>query len=1339
MKRPRKRFLALALTVIILLFLGLKQYRSPAFKEAVKKSVESEISRLVGGDVTVDDIRLGLLSVTVSGINLTIPLNAVKLNIDRLRIGFSLSALIKKKWEPQELVDRVAIIRPTISFSPFGFEQSSSKKIPLPQELSEQIVNNFYSRKIEIRDCQLSLLTPSQKEVVSFSGLDGVVAKEGNAIKFSLDGSHKSLLDNIFIDGIITPEIEKERISFQLKDVAVEIKDSINQLTLKTKLSTTLEVNFKNLPYPQSISPSGFLKFEETNIKQNEVDLVTNGEISLFAADGIYWSDNISLPLKDGEIIGYLDAEDSDSSSLNLEAVSSLGTAEFIIKTASFRDSSATFRLTANSAPQKPEFSFIGEGLVNSRGVKLKRYRADLKGVKSRGAGKLNYSGRYLFKNSAEIKVNSNNIEVLGSAKSSIAGIIGENEPLISSKISNLKVKSKEKSLSLPTLYFNSSSKGVTLKGQSETIEINGQSPKLSSIRNDSKLSLSIKKEKIEQFLSLLGVKNNKLKRGALSFSLESKDEKLSFNYGATMHSKIGEIGLFGTGEFSKKREVISIDKLEFKRGGVEIPFTLSLKKKQKDWQIKAENRDKTIRLKAQLNSDFSYIKSAKLTLNSLPAALLNALFEEEQMPIRDGQLFGEVVASGKVDNIKAKGNLSLSQALFGEMSGLNTSISGSWSKDKLFIRPFTLYARDSVAVLSVQKCIITEKEQNLKGKIKDFDISTLPIIGGTHGISGLITGSFYTKESILNLKFHLPNLYKGKAVLSGVRGRVHIDKNRAVIDSFTFTHNKLHGLLSLSAPLNQKRGDSLTFSLKATGDILASLGQFEETAIGGNSSGEIDISGAISDGELFLNSSRVIVSNGELSVFPFVQGYVENFYGDIKIDNEKKISLNLRGTLDKQKLVIKNRYDYHKSLTPFEFGGVDLGVLEVFTEKGGVPLFMPGFLENRRGNTINMETGGKDDIPNFTLSGPFDEFKLTGTLKLKKGEFTFPLLDDVIYPVEMNVFPYISWDLDIYTADNSVSYFYRLGRKKKRRAIKVIECTIDPSATIGIRGREEDGTFQVVGAVNSYRGALFYGKMFRQNFSLGLDFQSEPKAGGGYDNTPFVWGYAEAPNDFDTTGFSKVSVTVMTRNRETKEFEKRGRFTELSIVPSSESDSTQVGSGEDEAAFFKDRGEAISDPNKAGELLGGVGDRYLSSYLFNYWGTQLVRHMGLDIMRVETSFMSNYSSYFLERQSNSGYNPNASRLAFANSGITLGKYLFRDNVLLKVGTSLMAQDTSLVPTYKLGFEYQPLRYLWMDFNYGVTPGGVDNLGIEQKAVSNPAVQLQLRVPLSDFKNMFKK
>jgi hypothetical protein len=116
--------------------------------------------------------------------------------------------------------------------------------------------------------------------------------------------------------------------------------------------------------------------------------------------------------------------------------------------------------------------------------------------------------------------------------------------------------------------------------------------------------------------------------------------------------------------------------------------------------------------------------------------------------------------------------------------------------------------------------------------------------------------------------------------------------------------------------------------------------------------------------------------------------------------------------------------------------------------------------------------------------------------------------------------------------------------------------------------------------------------------------------------------------------------------------------------------------------------------------------------------------------MNIETSIVSNYFTMLYARQFESLLNED-DYLALANVGLTVGRYVFRDFILLKVRGELVPVDMALTPEYSLGFEFQPSRFLMMDVNYGFHAKG-------SSVEHSPLLMMQLRLPITRMRNLLK-
>jgi hypothetical protein len=294
---------------------------------------------------------------------------------------------------------------------------------------------------------------------------------------------------------------------------------------------------------------------------------------------------------------------------------------------------------------------------------------------------------------------------------------------------------------------------------------------------------------------------------------------------------------------------------------------------------------------------------------------------------------------------------------------------------------------------------------------------------------------------------------------------------------------------------------------------------------------------------------------------------------------------------------------------------------------------------------------------------------------------------------------------------------------------MRVVEANIDQGSSIfRLRGSGNDKSFKITGIVRSYKGVVYYGKTFDRNFDAGVEFVPQKNSsGGGYDNFPIMWGSAEAFSD--TGRFDRIKLTLLIQDLKTGMLAEKGRLAaKNNMVFHISSDFEEI-PGESERDFYRQAGLQFTTLGGAGKFVSDFGEQTLHRMFLQKYERKLAKSIGLDVINIETSFASNYFNRFYGRQfTNSAIQ--ADYLALANVGLTVGRYFWRDYFFVKARGGLIPKDTSLTPRYSLGLEFQPTRYLFMDFDYGFYKG---DLAIEQ----NPRLNLQLRLPISGLRKYF--
>ena len=337
-------------------------------------------------------------------------------------------------------------------------------------------------------------------------------------------------------------------------------------------------------------------------------------------------------------------------------------------------------------------------------------------------------------------------------------------------------------------------------------------------------------------------------------------------------------------------------------------------------------------------------------------------------------------------------------------------------------------------------------------------------------------------------------------------------------------------------------------------------------------------------------------------------------------------------------------------------------------------------------GKEGDVEFGPIGSLSAFTLSGPVDKLRITGAWTIRGGDFTFPPLVNAETALPFDPFPYITWDLDLRAGNRKIKYFYDAGTS--RRLVRLVECYLDPVSVLSLRGRDKDATFKILGSVRSTKGTVFFRRTFDRNFDAGLDFIPKPlPSKKGFDNVPIIWGSAEAVSE--NNRLDRVKLTLVTRDSITGALSEKGRFYDIRFRMSTDAETVP---GDTALNFFTEEGKKMGSVEGAGGFVSSLGEQYLHRYLLQNFEESLAKRLGLDVINVETSIASNYFNKLYNRQFFSLANE-WNYLAFANVGITVGRYILYDKVFLKWRTELVPVDTLLAPEYTMGFEFQPLAF----------------------------------------------
>ncbi len=750
--------------------------------------------------------------------------------------------------------------------------------------------------------------------------------------------------------------------------------------------------------------------------------------------------------------------------------------------------------------------------------------------------------------------------------------------------------------------------------------------------------------------------------------------------------------------------------------------------------------------------------ESFTISCNNVQLPQINALAFHGKFPVKAGTVSGTIRIAANANRVRTDSDLKIRGVSVGFLQGLESDVQCA-TRDSV-ITVFPCIIRQNGAVLVKTDTICNKNGLTFSGSADNVDLYNLikdalpeEYDPSEHSIKGKISAQFSSTGQTPSQKGVLGSMRIRSSGLSfdqwhvdSIAADISFDENGMVLNSFTASDSsrakiKAGGSIPWSAigddpPLS----DTLNFWANVTGDLIAVLHHNVSVPfhmpVDGHGQGTVDVAVCGVGGTMHVTKAVALVPRGVLIVKPYVPEDIKDFSFRMVLDNiqshgsgdeddgnvfeKASVSVTMSGTTGRRPVTIHSTHVIPRGFEPITIGFLDLGALLVSTPKRGIDIHVPGVTEI--GAISDVEFAPRAPWPEFALSGPLDKLCISGDWILRTCDLTFPFLDNVETHVPFDPFPYITWNFDLRAGNRKVKYYFDYG--KNRNLIRLAECYLDPVSVLSLRGRDMDKTFKIVGSLRSSNASVFYGRTFDRNVEIGLDFVPQPLPGQkGYDNMPIIWGSAEAISD--TSRFERIKLTLLTRDSISGAWSEHGRFYDIHFRVGSNIENFP---GQTEQRFVEQEKSKYTSVSGAGTFVTAVGEQYLHRILLQNMERRLAKSLGLDVITIETSIASNYfNKLYNTRQFESN---RWDYLALANVGITLGRYILYDKVFLKWRTELVPVDTILKPQYNVGFEFQPLQFINMDFNYGVHMG---NKTLE----SDPQMNLELRLPIKDLRKYF--
>lgn len=1362
--RPRKWIIVVAILMVVL---GTGLYiakRSIEQNRDIERLLTEYISPAVGGSFDVERVRIGFFSIYLSGVHINVPMQSFSLSVKDIKIGISFRKLLMSHGDFSKSIRKVILISPEVKIYLPDPNLDTKRNVSAKSGNMDYAFHSFPVEYISVKDCDIRLIDHKEDDLIVGEELAGKIFFYNKKIQFELRGKLAANKRNLYLSGTVSEDLSQQHLSIRLDKAKIKKTLTWGRVKVtKGVLDGVCELAFADTVFPYNIDTYGYMtmrdgqasidslaeKVKNISMKlsftNNRVDIDTlsaswnNLDLFINGATGFSPRQETRFTLR---CDGIKPEQFNLQSDFTKKHISGKGWIEIKAHKRAHRKKIITSVSAGGLFIGGKQISEIsGKCVFDKNDVYVDTLIVEYPGLKAGATGVVNYEKTPLVY-SFTINVESG-IETFLSHASGDLNMSGSLHGLGSDITLNMVVKGN--GIKYDSLLLGNPEIHVRKKGQKISFTSKKKRDAFVTVTGDVdsifykdpllKLKTEIDKEAIFSLFTdsmynsgfldtcfasaqITGTVSRPLFQGTFYCSGENLAGECQFSV------ITNTIDNYRQWSFSSSKFNFSGNTFPVSGSGVITGDTIIFK------TFKVLNG---VSGKGRVVTGGDGEMNLKLKCRKVQLDQINPWLSIDEKIIQKGLLSGDIKITGTFLEPETRMVLHVSDMNIRNLSSLETDAIITSKGEDFTLFPFVI-RKDKRDILSIDT--VTNKNHiSFSGRFTDIDVATVfrQIIPEDHSVTGLISGSFSTSDSGLPIIIDVksPRIIYDSWKIDSISAFLTANDGELIVNKISASDaSRLHidamGYVPLSFMTNkEKEKDTLRMKIKVTGDLLASFEHNVESPVGGTGVGEIDVDMSFANEELFFHSARGHISHGTLIVDPFVPDDAEDISVSMSLDNSSKLHFKFSGKVNRRPVSIYTSHTIPSGIKPIMIGPVNCGIICVETKKNGIDLFLPGFMEETRGNRADIEFASIKPFKTFALSGPLNKLCINGTWIIRSSEFSFPFIDEQP-PPEDDPFPYINWNLDLKVGNRKLTYFYNIGGKK-RRLMRFLECYLDPSASMSVRGRDIDGTFKLLGSLRSYKGSAFYGRVFNRNFEVGVDFAPHKNVHGkGYDNNPIIWGSAEAFSD--SSRFDRIKLSLMVEDSISGTISERGRFYNISFRVSSNFDGMPSDAERD---FYHDAGLEFFTLKGAGGVVSSLGDQYIQSYLFNSLERKLAKRLGLDVIRFETSIASNYFNYFSDNENTFEKLADQWRyLALANIGVTVGRYFLRDKVFLKWRTELIPKELFLKPEHSVGLEYQPMEYFWVDFNYGF----YRNEGILE---NNPKIRMQLRLPIGRFRNYF--
>lgn len=661
------------------------------------------------------------------------------------------------------------------------------------------------------------------------------------------------------------------------------------------------------------------------------------------------------------------------------------------------------------------------------------------------------------------------------------------------------------------------------------------------------------------------------------------------------------------------------------------------------------------------------------------------------------GGLWGTIFLSGSLEHPRIYGKLRVDEGAYHGLSSLALVTEFNVEGEKLSLDTFELYARGTP--LMVAKGIVKWGE-DLKLWAWGERVNAAHLAQLLSGRSDLASGQLSYRLELTG-GVDSPKL---KGWFSATEGRLLgvefdrldskmvADNSLLTIQGFKLQRDRVYRVLIRGRiPHDLYRGSKsdgakeLDLKVDAEGDILTLLPSLTEEIVSATGQGKVNLRLGGTSQTPTLVEARVVFSQGAIKPRAIPRKVTE-LQGEITKtpDSEFLHIKEIAGKIEGKYLRIYNREkvmftDRESVPLILDKLGVNLGVLIIETEEGGIKINIPGLMfPGKRGR---LELGGKAEGEPFCISGPTRDPLVRGTVKLEGFDFTYPVSKGEVEGRKGDFMRSIDWDVRVVVGRN---VWYRG---------ELAHLRIDEGSFLDFQGSVARGDFLVLGQLRSTEGTLVYLDTEFNVEEIGLEFDR-------YDRRPWLYGRAKATiSAAEAKRPTNIYLSLYSTDPETGERVSRARWGEVRFAL--EADDPELDTQEKVLARM---GYGKGYLDRMAQLIGSGVDLYLWRPMVQPLEIHLKRALGLDVVQLRPSIAKNLISRGVPMAVYGGLYSGVSLLQ--GSKLTLGQQLFPDLFFTYTGQITAkapgSKDNSLGIKHQLGLEFNinPSTRFLLEYDY---------------------------------------